>query len=61
MVSAEMFEQETHSLSRALTPSPLHSPHRVPVTQCMTIEETKEKFYYADTATSFTFPSTSAL
>ena len=50
MMSAEVFEQETHSLSRALTPSPspLHSPHRVPVTQCITIEETKENFYYGE-------------
>ena len=50
MMSAEVFEQETHSLSRALTPSPspLHSPHRVSATQCITIEEAKENFYYGE-------------
>ena len=50
MMSAEVFEQETHSLSRALTPSPspLHSPHRVSATQCITIEQAKENFYYGE-------------
>ena len=47
MMSAEVFEQE---LSRALTPSPspLHSPHQVPATQCITIEEAKQNFYYGE-------------